>query len=627
MSLEILLKYPVVLLAGFLTTWLLTPAAMALSNRFGLMDQPGGRHIHKSPIPRGGGIAVFAGMHAVCAAVFLLPWSSFQATLSHEWWGRFAIVSSLVFLLGLADDLRGLKPVTKLAGQAAIALLAFSLGFRAGNMLGFGLPLIMDIAVTVLWFVTICNAFNLIDGMDGLAAGLGAIAGLGLAGWLVLRRLPGDVLITFGLIGPCLAFLRYNFHPARCFLGDSGSLTIGFAVAAISISTGSKGMTMAAILVPLLAAGIPLLDSMLAIWRRTARGMAAGPSSGGHAGVMTADSDHLHHRLLRSFGSQPATAGRLYAGAITLVAVGLLSMLFHAKAMGIYVVAFVAAVYVVVKHIARTEIAASGAAVLVGLRRPTRSAVLLMLYPGWDAASLAASFSLALYLAGEFLTMESYKEAWFGQVPLWVGLPMVALVLTRSYSKIWSRARMSEFLQAAVYVAVGLLVAAALTNIVNEVPARSLAIQFLSCLALSEFGILLRRAVPQAVTEADWSRAASSGAETGAERVLIYGAGGEGWLYLRSLDPHSNPEAARRHVVGFIDDDPALQDRYIGGFRVFGGSDRIVEIVRSENVTHIVLTRDPGPAGKARAEDAAKATGAIARVWRSSEDPMGAAPP
>ena len=241
MNFETLLKYPAVFFVAFATVFALVPKISAIALRIGAVDLPGPRRLHQQPIPRIGGIAVFAGFHFACALRFLLPWGHpTTGSLTTSWWMSYLGVSAFLLAVGVADDLRGLKPISKLLYQIAGACIMFALDVRVGNILGIDLPIIVDLGVTVLWFLAITNAFNLIDGMDGLAAGLASIAAAGIMGSFLFRQLPGDALVMVALLGACLAFLRFNFNPASIFLGDGGSMFLGFTLASVALSTGSK---------------------------------------------------------------------------------------------------------------------------------------------------------------------------------------------------------------------------------------------------------------------------------------------------------------------------------------------------------------------------------------------------
>ena len=267
-----ILKYPILFFSGFLFTFLLTPWIRKIALKLDVTDKPDSRRIHDHPIPYGGGIAVFSGFHIACIVLFFIPWSPFSGIIDFIWWQNFFVVSFLLLIVGLIDDIWTIGPIVKLLCQIFIAALSFTYDIRIGNLLGFELPILIDLSLTVIWIVAIVNAFNLIDGMDGLAIGIAAISSCGIAGSLLFRHLPGDALILIALIGVCLAFLKYNYHPATIFLGDSGSMFLGLTLATVSISTASIGTAMASIGVPLLAMGVPVFDTVLAIWRRSVRG-------------------------------------------------------------------------------------------------------------------------------------------------------------------------------------------------------------------------------------------------------------------------------------------------------------------------------------------------------------------
>ncbi|MDA0989292.1 MAG: MraY family glycosyltransferase, partial [Verrucomicrobia bacterium] len=366
-------KYIFVFLVGFLVTLVVTAWVKRIAPRLGWMDIPDERRVHKSPTPRAGGIAVFLGFHAACAAIYLMPWSSFAGQLRASWWWHFLILSFILLVIGLVDDRKGIRPFVKLSGQIVVAVLAFAMDMQVGKILGFHLPPVLNLILTIVWFVAVINAFNLIDGIDGLASGLAIIAAFGLAGALAFRHLPGDTLVALALAASCLAFLRYNFHPATIFLGDSGSMFLGFTIAAIALATGSKDAAVATIVVPLLAVGVPVFDAGLAVWRRSARSLLQatdGATDSVHSRLFTADLDHIHHRLGRRGLSQPKIVTVLYMVGIALVAVGLLGMVFESHAIGIYILAFVGGTYVTVRHLARVELWDSGKILARGVHRP-----------------------------------------------------------------------------------------------------------------------------------------------------------------------------------------------------------------------------------------------------------------
>ncbi len=575
MSLEAILKYPTVFLAGLLAAWLLTPLWRRLAPRWGIMDRPGERKIHQTPVPRGGGLVVFIGFHAACAAVFLMPWKPFAGQLSIDWWFRFLPLSAGVVVLGLLDDRFDLKPWVKLAGQILLALAAYALGIRLQNILGLAMPDWVDAAATVLWFVALMNAFNLIDGVDGLATGIALIAATGIGLSLVFRGAPGDVLLFMGLAGACLGFLRYNFYPATVFLGDTGSLFLGFTLAALAISTHSKASFMAGLGVPLLAVGVPLFDTLLAVWRRSMRRVLKRESDdGAAAGISHGDADHLHHRLLRQGRGQGQVAGLLYAATAVLVLVGLLATVFHDRALGILVLAFLLAAYTVVRHLAGIELRESGKVVLQGLSRPVRRNRTLLFYIAGDILIL----NLVLLAGHALLDLQDgtldvpLKTAWLRAAPVDLFIPFVILLLFRSYSRVWYLARVSEYAATGLAVVLGYALACGLHLLLAQSRSEvlSLLLYYLLLAGLAAPAVVLTRAALRVVQDLMQWRTRGPGPDGAAPvRALVCGAGYRTTLFLRQIALRAG-DPAPVEVVGLVSEDAAITGHDVHGIRVVG---------------------------------------------------------
>jgi UDP-GlcNAc:undecaprenyl-phosphate GlcNAc-1-phosphate transferase len=289
-------------------TFLATPLVRRLSNRLGWIDRPSDRKVHPRPTPTAGGIAMYAGVLVGLLVGRVVPLFSDLYETSSEL-DAVIIASTAVIVLGIVDDARGVSAIGKLAGQVLVAGLVVLLGVQ---LLYFYFPgqgvlsLSPDLAVplTVLWIVALMNAVNLVDGLDGLAAGMVAIAATAFFAYMV--RTPGGAeveasvaaLLAAVVAGVTLGFLPWNFYPARIFMGDSGSLLLGLLLAMSTISgvgrnlEGPSGGDLAVIaipvIVPLLVLAVPLLDVVLAIVRRMRRGI----------GIAHADKEHIHHRLM-----------------------------------------------------------------------------------------------------------------------------------------------------------------------------------------------------------------------------------------------------------------------------------------------------------------------------------------
>jgi UDP-N-acetylmuramyl pentapeptide phosphotransferase/UDP-N-acetylglucosamine-1-phosphate transferase len=594
MNTEAILKYPLVFLAGLLAALVLAPLWRWLAPKWGFMDQPGGRKIHRNPIPLGGGIAIFIGFHVACAAVFLVPWKPFAGQLSIEWWFRFLPLSAGVVGLGLLDDRFNLRPAAKLAGQVALGYAAYALDIRLQNILGVALPSWLDAAGTVVWFVALMNAFNLIDGVDGLATGIALIAATGIGLSLVFRGAPGDVLLFMGFVGACLGFLRYNYYPASVFLGDTGSLFLGFTLAALSISTNSKASFMAGIGVPLLAVGVPLFDTLLAVWRRSMRRLLSQTSAeGGAVALGRGDSDHLHHRLLKKGHGQGQVAWLLYAATGLLVAVGLLASVFHDRALGILILAFLLAAFTVVRHLAGIELRESGQVVLQGLARPVRRNRTLIYYILGDLLIL----NLALLAALTLLDLQdgvrdiSLKTAWIHAAPTDLFLPFLALLLFRSYSRVWYLARVSEYAATGLAVMLGYAFACGLHLLYDRHGAElfSLLLYYLLLGGLAVPAIVFTRAAVRIVQDLMQRRPHGHGPDGLAPvRALICGAGYRSTLFLRqiALQTQDHP---RPDIVGLVVQDEAIVGHDVHGVRALGTFGDLPALIQKHRVQVLYL--------------------------------------
>lgn len=621
MPFEGILKYPLIFAFGAIGALVATPAAMWMALRLGMVDKPDARRVHTRPTPRGGGIAVFLAFHAACAAIFLLPWTPFSGGLTIAWWHKFLPLSSLLVLVGFIDDFRGMRPWIKLGGQVAVAVGAWWMDLRVGSFLGSHLPLWADLILTVFWFVAIINAFNLIDGMDGVAAGLGSIASAGLMGSFFLRNLPTDCLVALGLMGACLGFLHYNFHPARVFLGDTGSMFIGFALASISVSTSTKGTAFTALAVPALVVGVPLFDTFLAVWRRSARkilGRALAGKGGSAAGrVFGADLDHLHHRLLARGQSQRRVAFLLYVAAAGLVAVGLLGLAFHNLASGIYLLAFIAALYVVVRHVAHVELWDSASALVHGLSRPIRREIVVPAYIVADLLILGCTQLLAHLLMRDASGVD-LRAGLVADFAYQVGLPFVGLAATGTYRRIWSRARIMDFIYLMAALGGGLAAGLAVAHMIDERPVRGLLIETSILFWMALLSMVALRVFRRVAADLRSSIMAHGHHESaGLQRALVYGAGHTGLLFLHMESGAVPGSGSGYRVVGFLDDDTNLHGRIMHGYTVMGGRETLETLLPTSGAELVIVTARLDETSHVRLRRVASACGVRVLQWRT----------
>jgi len=287
-------SYLLVFLAALASSLVLTPLVRVLAVRNGWMDRPDGKHAtHLSPVPRIGGAGIFGAMVVSVVPLFFLDTA--VALHVRENPGSLAAVlalAGLMMLVGVWDDLKSISPWQKISAQVVIALLCWFAGFRILQVWG-GEHIVqwgwLSLPFTVLWIVVITNAFNLIDGMDGLASGAALCSTLALLVFMISGHQTPSVILLAGLAGAAAGFLRYNFHPASIFLGDSGSLLLGFMLAIVSIMGSQKSTAAFSIAVPVVALGLPVVDTVLAVARRFVRGRP----------IFSADKRHIHHLLVQ----------------------------------------------------------------------------------------------------------------------------------------------------------------------------------------------------------------------------------------------------------------------------------------------------------------------------------------
>ena len=324
-----MLKYGLIFLLGAGWCLALTPVARWLALRIGAVDVPGERRIHRQTTARFGGLAIFASM--IVGALLAASIDPFVAgaLLPHS---RQALVLvagvSAILVIGIVDDLRGLGAPLKLVLEIAIAIAIAACGYRIESLGGVSLGWI-EVPVTVAWLVAVTNAFNMIDGLDGLAAGVGAMVTATLFLLSLYLGNVGAALILALLGGALLGFLPYNFFPARIFLGDSGSLFVGFVLALTAVVTSNKLSTFVAVLVPVLALGLPIAELIVTTLRRMLRVLMVRSTSKeeryrfhmlGRPRLFTADRDHIHHRLLSRGLTQRSAVLILYGGCLSLCA-------------------------------------------------------------------------------------------------------------------------------------------------------------------------------------------------------------------------------------------------------------------------------------------------------------------
>ena len=319
------LEYGVLFAVAAVVTIAFTPLARKLAIKLDAIDYPSARRVNMLPIPRMGGVAIFGGILAALAVAgfgvyafgWVDPFIDYNG-IEVNYWGVL-LGTVLIFLVGAVDDVVDLNPKAKMLGQIVAACVVAGSGLLFSsihNPFGEGYIEFGWVAypLTVFYLVAFANVINLIDGLDGLAAGITGISAITILLFAVLTGRFDAALFSVILVGVCAGFLKSNFFPASIFMGDSGALLLGFSLGVISLFAVARSALFVSLLVPILAAGVPILDTFFAIVRRKRE----------HRPIDEADKGHIHHRLMRAGFSQRATVLIMWAWTALLAACGVI---------------------------------------------------------------------------------------------------------------------------------------------------------------------------------------------------------------------------------------------------------------------------------------------------------------
>ena len=304
-------------LLAFITSFVTVPYTIKLAYKKGAIDIPNERKVNKKPIPRIGGIAVIVGF--LVASLYLIVQGVVEKSLilnDSSQYGKkivgFLIGIVIISTVSYIDDIKNLKPWQKLIAQVIAAIIAYSFGIRIDTINDATIQPILSFILTVGWVVGITNAINLIDGLDGLSSGITLISSLSLLIIFATNNSPilSIILIT-SLSGSIVGFMPFNIYPAKTFLGDVGAQFLGFALSIIAILGVAKTVTMVVLIAPILVLGLPIFDTVFAIFRRIKKGKSV-------KAIFKPDKGHLHHILMRQGFTQKQAVAILYAASATL---------------------------------------------------------------------------------------------------------------------------------------------------------------------------------------------------------------------------------------------------------------------------------------------------------------------
>ena len=519
--------------------------------------------------------------------------------------------------VGLVDDIRGLSAWKKLGWPSHCRSLDALSGTHFGHLLSYELPPFLDVILAVVWIVAVINAYNLIDGLDGLASGLAIVSATGLCGVLILGNLHGVILPLIALIGACLAFLRYNFQPATIFLGDTGSMSIGLFLGVISLQTFTKNTFFLSMSIPLLVLGVPIYDALLAIWRRAVRRIVLGDSPDGVAkpgGIMMADLEHLHHRLSKAgLSASPRGGGSLrhqrVARSLWPAAHGLsIPRSRH------FPPCLVGGRLCVVAPNGGDRVARDGARALDRFA-PSE------LFPvqGSDLSSVGCCLPGGRAGGGQWLfepARVGFWRSWFLDLPIWVTPAFCLLAMSRTYVTVWTRARILDVLMLLFTLQAGLILSLGIALLVDPSSPTRWYLRTLVILALGHAAIILPRVFYRCLEEIVLYLRSTSDVNAKSERLVLYGAGGRCQLFLKERGFNNSSSFDNRAIVGLIDDEPALHFKWVYGHLVLGALRDLPQLIPHHRITGIIITARLVPESSAAVRELASRHGLLLSEWR-----------
>jgi UDP-GlcNAc:undecaprenyl-phosphate GlcNAc-1-phosphate transferase len=552
--------------AGLILSAMLTFAVRAVARRYGYVAKPRSDRWHKSPTAMMGGVAIFLTTILLYAA--LIPISTETLVIIGT--------SSFLFLVGLFDDLLNIKPYQKLVGQLIGASMVIASGARL-PLTGYEL---VDIWITIFWLVGITNAVNLLDNMDGLAAGIAVIAAFSLAVGLVTTGQVAESLIVAIFIGALLGFLLFNFNPASIFMGDCGSMFVGFFLASSVLlsETGGRSRGVLSIMaVPVLILFVPIFDTTFVTVLRKIWGRKA--SQGGR--------DHTSHRLVALGLSERSAVLMIYAFA---VAAGVLSLLVSRlqTTQSLALIAFFTIVLsligvflskVKVYDEREEELAHRNNAVFTFLVDVSYKRRIFEVF--LDAMLITLSYYAAyVLLFGAFETSGNW-DLFVKSVPFLVVLKLFAFLAVGVYRGIWRYTSVGDLITFTKGVFLGSVLSVIAILLLYRFTNFSRAVFVLDGIILL-FALVGSRMAFRLIREVLPVPHSREG-----RRVLIYGAGDGGEMVLREL--RNNPEW-NYLPIGFVDDDARKTDKLINGLRVYDANGSMLDVCRDKDVQEILIS-------------------------------------
>lgn len=571
---------------------ILTPWVVKFAHVIGAVDEPNERKVHQKITPRLGGMVIFLTL-SICSLLAFLFFDMGQLEMAQHYQKiiMVSIALTLVFFLGIWDDITPLKPGIKFGLQFLIASMVYFAGVKISSVMNPLNPYVInvqliDYPLTILWIVGITNAINLIDGLDGLASGVTTIACVSIFAVSALTGEIGNAYVALILAGSLVGFLRYNFNPAKIFLGDSGSLLLGFLVAVLSIQSSNKVSTGFSILFPILVLGLPIADTLIAMLRRFL-GTFLEKSSQSQAikrrihKMFLPDKSHIHHQLLQHGLTHRNTVILLYviSSVFALAAFSITIIDSYNKAIIALVITGVI-IFIGIKKLKYREIDVLHNGIFLPFyeRFWLNRSVYKSLF---DLFFISAAFTISFFVV-QWTNPESINIKQF-QIALVAvcSVQMFVLWLSGLYRDSYQVIGLGDALKIAKCVAYAVaFIIPVFVLFFNSGP------EFLTQFFILNFYLLLTfilgfRISYQALKYLFFR---TNSAE---KKVLIYGANNFGSMLLDQL-MSSNDQ--KYNVLGFIDENHEKEGALLNGFQIFGGHWKLERLYNSERFDMILMT-------------------------------------
>ena len=571
-------------LIAFLISLAISPIIRRFAFAIGAVDLPGERKIHSVPIPRIGGVVIALSFAVTLAAASNIPELNVSWMVPHltGWWPVLA-GAAIVFLGGVCDDIRPLPVWAKFVIQASAAVTAMALGVRIDHVSLFGSdPILLGalaLPLTFLWIVGITPSYNLVDGLDGLAVGLGSIAAGTCATLFFLRGETSDALILIVVLGSLLGFLPHNFNPARIYLGDSGSMLIGYMLAVTAIVGTQKTATALAVFVPLLVLGLPIIDTLFSMIRRF-KGQKRYDSNWLQAisHMFKADQGHFHHRLMALGLSHRNAVLTLYTVSLGLSSFALLSVLAEYRNAGIVILTVILAAAIGIGKLDYRELDLLPVGRL--LQWHDRFAFDRRFFLGFLDLLLITSAYVGAFLLKFYDASIDVATSWYvNSFPTVLITQFLSFYVFGLYRGVWRAMGVGDLVKVAMAVGAGAAISYSLV-VIRHPPHGTMSFLVIDALLLGLFAGVIRSAYRVLDYSHQWNAVHGAAA-------LIYGAGRGGQLVLRELRQNAD---LGLNPIGFIDDDPTLTNRTICGVPVLGRGQDVPVILDDRLVTSILIS-------------------------------------